>query len=140
MSGPETPKLVVDIVIPVDNGKIVLIKRANGPFEGAWALPGGFVEPGETVEEAAVREAAEETGLQIELESLIGVYSDPKRDPRGHNVSVAFLAHPVTGDVVPATDAAEAAALNPHEHQLAFDHAAIISDAAKAFSDRRGGE
>lgn len=82
MAGPETPKLMVDVVIPSSEG-IVLIRRGSDPFEGQWALPGGFVEVGETVETAAVREVAEETGLAVELASLIGVYSDPERDPRG---------------------------------------------------------
>jgi ADP-ribose pyrophosphatase YjhB (NUDIX family) len=87
---------MVDVVIASDEG-IVLIRRAAGPFEGRWALPGGFVEVGETVEAAATREAAEETGLAVELARLVGVYSDPERDPRGHNVSVAFLARVVGG-------------------------------------------
>ena len=128
MAGPETPKLMVDVVIPSGRG-IVLIRRAGDPFEGQWALPGGFVEVGETVEAAAAREAAEETGLAVELARLVGVYSDPGRDPRGHNVSVAFLARVVGGDLVAATDAAEVAVLDPDSVELAFDHRRIIADA-----------
>ena len=128
MAGPETPKLMVDVVIPSGRG-IVLIRRAGDPFEGQWALPGGFVEVGETVEAAAAREAAEETGLAVELARLVGVYSDPDRDPRGHNVSVAFLARVVGGDFVAATDAAEVAVLDPDSVELAFDHQSIIADA-----------
>ena len=128
MAGPETPKLMVDVVIPSGRG-IVLIRRAGDPFEGQWALPGGFVEVGETVEAAAAREAAEETGLAVELARLVGVYSDPERDPRGHNVSVAFLARVVGGDLVAATDAAEVAVLDPDSVELAFDHRSIIADA-----------
>ena len=128
MAGPETPKLMVDVVIPSGRG-IVLIRRAGDPFEGQWALPGGFVEVGETVEAAAAREAAEETGLAVELARLVGVYSDPDRDPRGHNVSVAFLARVVGGDLVAATDAAEVAVLDPDSVELAFDHQSIIADA-----------
>ena len=128
MAGPETPKLMVDVVIPSGRG-IVLIRRAGDPFEGQWALPGGFVEVGETVESAAAREAAEETGLAVELARLVGVYSDPERDPRGHNVSVAFLARVVGGDLVAATDAAEVAVLDPDSVELAFDHRRIIADA-----------
>ena len=122
MAGPKTPKLMVDVVIPSEEG-VVLIRRAGDPFEGQWALPGGFVEVGETVE------AAEETGLAVELARLVGVYSDPERDPRGHNVSVAFLARVVGGDLVAATDAAEVAVLDPDSAELAFDHRSIIADA-----------
>ncbi|CAA9451127.1 MAG: ADP-ribose pyrophosphatase [uncultured Rubrobacteraceae bacterium] len=128
MAGPETPKLMVDVVIPSEEG-IVLIRRGSDPFEGQWALPGGFVEVGETVESAAVREAAEETGLAVELARLVGVYSDPERDPRGHNVSVAFLARVVGGDLVAASDAAEVSVLDPQATELAFDHRSIIADA-----------
>ena len=128
MAGPETPKLTVDVVIPAEEG-VVLIRRRSEPFEGQWALPGGFVEVGETVEEAAVREVAEETGLAVELSRLVGVYSEPDRDPRGHNVSVVFLAVVLSGDLVAATDAAEVAVLDPDSVELAFDHSRIIDDA-----------
>ncbi len=123
MAGPETPNLMVDVVIPSEGG-VVLIRRASDPFEGQWALPGGFVEVGETVEEAA-----EETGLAVELAHLVGVYSDPGRDPRGHNVSVAFLARVVGGDLIAATDAAEVAVLDPDSVELAFDHRSIVAEA-----------
>ena len=128
MAGPETPKLMVDVIIPSERG-VVLIRRGNDPFEGRWALPGGFVEVGETLEEAAYREAAEETGLAVEVARLVGVYSDPERDPRGHNVSVAFLARVLGGDLVAATDASEVAVLDPSSVELAFDHRKIIEDA-----------
>ena len=129
MGGPETPKIMVDVVIPSEEGRVVLIRRGSEPFEGRWALPGGFVEVGETVEEAAVREAAEETGLAVELARLVGVYSDPERDPRGHNVSVAFLARVLSGELAAATDASEVSLLDPDAVELAFDHARIIADA-----------
>ncbi|MEW6637190.1 MAG: NUDIX hydrolase [Actinomycetota bacterium] len=128
MPGPETPKLMVDVVIPSGEG-VVLIRRGTDPFEGQWALPGGFVEVGETVEQAAVREAAEETGMAVEIARLVGVYSDPERDPRGHNVSVAFLARPVGGDLSAASDAAEVAVLDYRDVELAFDHRKILDDA-----------
>jgi 8-oxo-dGTP diphosphatase len=128
MAGPETPKLMVDVIIPSERG-VVLIRRGTEPFKGRWALPGGFVEVGETVEEAAYREAAEETGLAVEVARLVGVYSDPERDPRGHNVSVAFLARVLSGDLVAATDASEVAVLDPSSVELAFDHRKIIEDA-----------
>ena len=128
MAGPETPKLMVDVVITSEEG-VVLIRRGSEPFAGQWALPGGFVEVGETVEEAAIREAAEETGLAVEIARLVGVYSDPERDPRGHNVSVAFLARVLSGELSAATDASEAALIDPSSVELAFDHARIVHDA-----------
>ncbi|HEX6709163.1 MAG TPA: NUDIX hydrolase [Rubrobacter sp.] len=130
MAGPETPKLMVDVVIPSDEG-VVLIRRGSEPFKGQWALPGGFVEKGETVEEAARREAAEETGLAVEISRLVGVYSDPDRDPRGHNVSVAFLAQVLSGQMQAASDASEVGVLDPATVELAFDHRQIIADAMK---------
>jgi 8-oxo-dGTP diphosphatase len=91
-------------------------------------LPGGFVEVGETTEAAAAREAKEETGLDVEVIRLVGVYSDPDRDPRGHNVSCVYLGR-AQGDPEAASDAAEAAFLDPASVELAFDHAEVISDA-----------
>jgi 8-oxo-dGTP diphosphatase len=128
LSGPETPKLMVDVVIPSEDG-VVLVRRSSDPFKGQWALPGGFVEVGETVREAAVREAAEETGLAVEVSRLVGVYSDPDRDPRGHNVSVAFLARVLGGQTRAASDASEVVVLEPATVELAFDHGRIIADA-----------
>ena len=128
MAGPETPKLMVDVVIPSERG-VVLVRRASEPFKGRWAVPGGFVEVGETVEEAADREAAEETGLAVEVARLVGVYSDPERDPRGHNVSVAFLVRVLGGELAASSDAAEVSVLDPSSVELAFDHRRIIEDA-----------
>jgi 8-oxo-dGTP diphosphatase len=128
LAGPETPKLMVDVVIPSEGG-VVLVRRGSEPYEGRWALPGGFVEVGETVRQAAVREAGEETGLAVEISRLVGVYSEPDRDPRGHNVSVAFLASVLSGSMQAASDAAEVEVLDPSSVELAFDHARIVSDA-----------
>lgn len=129
MSPPETPKLTVDVVLPMEGGGVVLIKRKNEPFVGRWALPGGFVDVGETVEDAAVREMREETGLDVELVRLVGVYSEPTRDPRGHYVSVVFLARLVGGRLAADTDADEVEVLDPESVELAFDHARVVSDA-----------
>lgn len=129
MAGPETPKLMVDVVVPSEEGRILLIRRASDPYEGQWALPGGFVEVGETLEEAAAREAEEETGFEIDIVRLIGVYSDPDRDPRGHNVSCVYLARVREGEPTPASDATEVSFLDPSEVELAFDHQKIVSDA-----------
>ena len=127
----KSPALTVDAVIRA-NKEVVLIKRRNEPFRDQWALPGGFVEYGETVEAAAQREVAEETGLDVETTSLIGVYSDPHRDPRGHIISIAFLAKIHSGALLGGSDASEVRfwplmALP----SLAFDHARIIHDALK---------
>jgi 8-oxo-dGTP diphosphatase len=113
----------------------VLIRRKNSPYKGHWALPGGFVEYGETVEAAVIREVKEETGLEIGLNGISGVYSDPKRDPRGHTVSVCFRAHKIGGDLNADTDASEVACFSLDEvfnFDLAFDHKKILKDAFKA--------
>lgn len=105
-----------------------MIRRSNPPFEGFYALPGGFVEVGETVEEAAQREAKEETGLEIILLKLVGVYSKPDRDPRGHVVSISYLAEG-RGELVAGSDARSAEVFDPEDlPPLAFDHATIIRD------------
>jgi len=132
----KTPSLTVDIVILLDGDKIVLIKRANPPFEGLYALPGGFVEYGEKVEDAAVREAKEETGLTVKLQDIIGVYSEPGRDPRGHIASLVYLAEVVGGHLNASTDAEEAKKFRIDEipENLAFDHKDILKDALKLWS------
>jgi 8-oxo-dGTP diphosphatase len=135
MHAPKCPLLTVDAVIFTDEG-YVLIKRKNPPFQGDWALPGGFVDVGETVEAAAVREAKEETGLDIELVALLGVYSDPARDPRGHTVSVVYIARAVGGCLQGADDASQAAVFTPRDTvPLAFDHELILKHALDAVND-----
>ncbi len=126
---PITPALTVDAVIPTHDGKLILIKRKNPP--PGWALPGGFVDMGETVEAACKREAKEETSLDVEIERLVGVYSDPKRDARGHTVSVVFLCKIVGGAMKAEDDAAGIATFSKQEIdnlQIAFDHRQIIAD------------
>ena len=131
-----TPKLTVDAVILTKDGKVVLVRRKFEPFAGSYALPGGFVECGETVEAACVREAWEETGLKVEIVRLVGVYSDPKRDPRGHTASVAFLCRPAGGKLVESTDETkDVKAFSKSETKklkLAFDHRKILKDAGLA--------
>ena len=90
MAPPKTPLLTTDCVVCDTEGRVLLIPRRNEPFKGEYALPGGFVDIGETVEAACRREVLEETGLAVAELRLVGVYSDPGRDPRGHTVSVAF--------------------------------------------------
>ena len=130
MPTPVLPRLTVDAVIVDASRGVVLIRRGHPPFAGSWALPGGFVETGETCEAACVREAREETGLEVEPVELIGVYSTPGRDPRGHTVSVVYLCRAVGGLLAGGDDAADArwfADLVGVE--LAFDHAELLSDA-----------
>lgn len=130
MTKYKNPALTVDTIILEDN-KVVLIKRLNNPYKDYWAIPGGFVEYGEKVEDAAVREAKEETGLDIELIKLVGVYSDPNRDPRGHTVTIAFLSKIVGGTLKSDSDAKDAKFIEINElknMKLAFDHNEIIKD------------
>lgn len=126
------PVPTVDIIIEIaDDGneqkQIVLIKRKNPPY--GWAIPGGFVDYGETLENAAIREAKEETGLTVELQKQFHTYSDPERDKRQHTISTVFIAA-AQGTPVAADDAAEAALFSPDNlpKEMAFDHREIIAD------------
>jgi len=123
------PSLTVDAVW-IRRGRLLLVRRGRPPFRGSWALPGGFVELGETVEDAVLRELVEETGLHGRRGPLVGVYSDPRRDPRHHNVSVAFLIRGPGGIPHGGDDASHAAwvPLRPLP-PLAFDHIQIVHDA-----------
>lgn len=125
---PNTPLVTVDIIIQTAGG-IVLVERRNPP--PGWALPGGFVDAGESLETAARREALEETGLVVELVRQFHAYSDPDRDIRGHTVSVVFIAI-ATGTPKGGDDARTASifALNALPTPLAFDHGQIIADYA----------
>ena len=130
--GPETPLLTVDAVVFDKLGRLLLIRRKNPPFQGRFALPGGFVDCGETVEAAVRRELKEETGIEADVARLVGVYSAPGRDPRRHTVSVAFLL--TARDQQPqAGDDAQSAAFvaNWQSAELAFDHDQIASDASR---------
>ena len=124
------PVLTVDVLIRRNDG-YVLIKRKNEPYRGRWAIPGGLVEYGEKVEQAAMREAKEETGLEVKLIRLVGVYSDPARDPRGHYISIAYLAEAVSGELKAATDAEEVKVFERKPKRLAFDHSKIFEDAIR---------
>ncbi len=121
----QNPVPTVDIIIEVEGG-IVLIERKNPPY--GWALPGGFVDYGESFEDAAVREAFEETGLEVEQLSQFHTYSDPQRDSRMHTASTVFMARasgkPVGGDDAKTADIFTQESLP----DLAFDHARILAD------------
>ena len=130
MSARRTPLLAVDALIVRRNGCIVLVKRKKPPYEGYWALPGGFVEYGETVEDAVIREVKEETGLDVEIKGLIGVYSRPDRDPRGHVVSIAYLTSEVGGRLR-GSEETEIGEFDVIPNKLAFDHREILSDGVK---------
>src|SRR3989338_322423 len=121
------PLITVDIIIRYKGG-IVLVNRAKEPF--GWSIPGGFVDFGETVEQAAIREAKEETNLDIDIDRQFHVYSDPKRDPRGtHSVTVAIIANG-KGTLKAGDDAkdAEVFSLDQPLPKLAFDHNKILQD------------
>ena len=133
MSGkPKTPLLTVDCVVFDRADRLLLIRRKHPPFKGKYALPGGFVDVGETVEAAALRELKEETGLDGKIVKLIGVYSDPKRDPRGHTVSAAFLVRTRSTKALAGDDASAAVFVADWRGlKLAFDHDKILRDAIK---------
>lgn len=125
------PVPTVDTVIHIPGRGIVLIKRLNEPF--GWALPGGFIDYGESAEIAAVREAKEETGLTVMLTGLLGVYSDPARDPRQHTISVVYTAQALDPDELAAGDDAKGLDVFPigqWPSPLCFDHERIVNDYA----------
>lgn len=128
----KTPGITVDCVVFDDRDRLLLIRRRNPPFAGRFALPGGFVDYGETTEAAARRELLEETGLTAKDLRLIGVYSDPKRDPRGHTISIAYLAAIENGAPTAGDDAADVEfRADWRELALAFDHNEIVRDAVR---------
>jgi 8-oxo-dGTP diphosphatase len=140
MPKPKTPLLVADCVVFDARGRVLLVRRKHPPFRGQYALPGGFVEIGETVEDACRRELAEETGVRARRLRLVGVYSDPKRDPRGHTCSVVFLARVARARPKAGDDAAAAAWVADWTGvELAFDHARILADAVR-LAGRAGGD
>lgn len=122
------PAIATDGIVLIDD-KLLLIRRGREPFKGKFALPGGIVEYGETVERCVVREIEEETGLRTRVLDVVGVYSDPERDPRGHFISVVFHLAPVGGLLRSGDDAAAVKLFDlSNLPELAFDHDLIVSD------------
>lgn len=124
----KNPAACTDIIIEKE-GKILLIERNIEPFKGKWKFPGGFVEYREMVEHAAIRETKEETGLDIELADILGIYSDPKRDPRKPTVCVVFVAKHKSGKLKTGDDTARAKWILPEDikkNELAFDVPLIL--------------
>ncbi|NYZ75851.1 NUDIX hydrolase [Candidatus Micrarchaeota archaeon] len=120
----------VDAVM-IQKGKVLLVKRKFEPYKGFWAIPGGFVEEGETVEEACRREAFEETGVKIKLVKFVGIYSDPKRDPRG-TITAAFIAKPLSKEMKGDVEIEEIRWFKLDElPSIGFDHRKIIEDARR---------
>ncbi|HWV36985.1 MAG TPA: NUDIX hydrolase [Vulgatibacter sp.] len=135
MAEHRNPLPTVDCVIELSDGRIVLVRRKNPPH--GWALPGGFVDEGESLDAAAIREAKEETGLDVTLVEQFFTYSDPSRDPRRHTISTVFLAT-ASGEPEGGDDAEEARAFAPDElPALVFDHTEILADVLRY---RRRGE
>lgn len=127
----KSPKLTTDGVVLKDK-KILLIKRKIQPFKDNWAIPGGHVEYNEKVEDAVIREIHEETGLKTRIKELFGIYSDPKRDPRGHVVTVVYLLEIEGGELKEGDDASEAKFFDFNNlPKLAFDHDVIIDEILK---------
>lgn len=121
--------VTIDAIILNEKREVLLIKRKNEPFKGFWALPGGFVEYGEIVEDAVLREVKEETGLDVEIIKLFNVYSDPKRDPRGHTISIVYYCKVKGGFLKGGDDAKEAKWLKVDQDlKLAFDHNKILRE------------
>lgn len=122
------PRLAVDGVLLLE-GKLLTVIRGHPPFEGMHALPGGMVEIGEPTDAAILREMEEETALEVAVERIVGVYSDPRRDPRGHTVSVAYALRRTGGEPGASSDAAALDLVDARDlPAMAFDHARIVRD------------
>jgi 8-oxo-dGTP diphosphatase len=129
----EFPRITIDSIIDLEDS-IVLIKRLNPPYKDQWAVPGGFIELGERVEDAVIRETKEETGLTVKIDRIFRVYSDPERDPRGHTITLVYVCKnlsPIETSLKAQTDAKEVRIFKKNEIlglKLAFDHSKIIFD------------
>jgi len=128
----KNPSVTCDGLV-LRKGKVLLVKRGREPFRGCYALPGGFVEYGESTEDCVVREIREETGLETEVVRLVGVYSEMGRDPRGHFITLLYLLREKGGALRAGDDADSAEFFAPSDlPDLAFDHGTMIADGIKA--------
>jgi len=143
----KNPAPAVDFLISKDdNSKILLVRRKNDPFKGMLSIPGGFINEGETAEDAMIREAKEETSLDVEPIAILGVYSDPQRDPRMHTISVTFITRIVRGNEDARDDAAALQWINIEDElegliqsrQIAFDHSKILNNYKQWIKTVRG--
>ncbi len=143
----KNPAPAVDFLISKDdNSKILLVRRKNDPFKGMLSIPGGFINEGETAEEAMIREAKEETSLDVEPIAILGVYSDPQRDPRMHTISVTFITRILRGNEDARDDAAALQWVNIEDElegliqsrQIAFDHSKILNNYRQWIKSVRG--
>ncbi|MGN0177100.1 MAG: NUDIX domain-containing protein [Methanobrevibacter sp.] len=140
MTEYKKPSVTTDVFIYDEHFNFILIKRKNNPFKDYWALPGGFVDYGETVESAAIREAEEETSINVKLEDLVNVYSNPDRDSRGHTISIVYTAKGdfnkrKANDDAKDIDIFSVEKLN--EINLAFDHDKIIKDCLNIVKNKK---
>lgn len=132
MAKPKTPLIAADCIVVDEKNRLLLIRRGKPPFKGAYALPGGFMDMGETIESTCRRELREETGVRAGRLKLVGVYSDPRRDPRGHTVTVTFLTRVKSPRAKAGDDAAEVEWVRHWKKlKLAFDHKLMLRDARK---------
>jgi 8-oxo-dGTP diphosphatase len=132
MAKPVTPRLCTDCIAVDAKGRVLLIKRGHPPFIGHYALPGGFVDIGETVDDACRRELMEETGVKAGKLHLVGDYTDPKRDPRFHSAAVAYLTRVRAPKATAGDDAAAVEWIDDwRKVDLAFDHNIILRDAMR---------
>ena len=132
------PSPTTDVIVHAPGRGVVIIARANIPL--GYAIPGGFIDEGEWVEDAAIREMKEETNLDVVLDGLLGVYSRPDRDPRHHTMTTVFVGHPVDPDALRAGDDAGAAAwYDPHypPQPMCFDHGVVLADFCDYLEGRR---
>jgi len=138
MRKPKAPVLTADGII-LKNNKILLVKRIPYPFSGFWSLPGGHVEYGERVETAMKREMKEELGITVKIKKLIGIYSDPKRDPRYHTVTAIYLLEKIKGKIKLDWESSEYRffPLSKLPAKIGFDHRRIITDFKKSLQKGR---
>jgi len=139
-SGDRVPRVTVDAWIRDRRGRLLLIRRGHPPFEGAWALPGGFCDWMESTEDCCARETKEETGLTVKVGELLGLYSRPGRDPRGQTVSAVYACRPLRGTAAGGDDAAEARWFTPRELralEYAFDHGDIVMEHLRGKTPRK---